>query len=110
MFFHFSLSALMAAVSSFVLVSYVVDRCMYIIHPWTVDKLRDGEHAPLYYSYATAVVLRTINMYHTYTIRRESTREELKSSRRDEKCKARTAVGRGEEESATYVTPDLSYD
>ena len=54
--------------------------------------------------------LRTINMYHTYTIRRESTREELKSSRRDEKCKARTAVGRGEEESATYVTSDLSYD
>ena len=33
------------------------------------------------------------------TIRRESMREELKSSR-EKKCKARTVVGRGEEEPA----------
>ena len=44
------------------------------------------------------------------TIRRESTTEETAEIFSRQKCKARTAVGRGEEELATYMNRDLSYD
>ena len=48
----------------------------------------------------TRIVPGIIFIFYEYSIRRESTREELKSSRDKKKCKARTAVGRGEEEPA----------
>ena len=46
--------------------------------------------------YVFIIIMYYFEVY-TYTIRHESTREELKSPR-DKKCKARTVEGRGEEE------------